>query len=613
MTSALRPFLPAVFGFTSLLAVASSAFAADEGLEGYRNVRDAVTAQIQAAKQSAEGLTGYLGIVLGVGADGLPVVEEVGAGSPAQAAHIEKGDVVVSIGGVAVKTPDAARNALQSKAPGDEVTLSIRRGGKTIDVSATLGATSRPIKFGERRAVMGVRVGPGTEMAGLTIISLTKGKPAAEAGLRLGDVILKVNGSELSEALSLTNALMEKAPGDSVTLLVRRKTEELEKTITLVADETASALPPESRRILNTWKKDVYRMAVICVEYPDVKHNAKVEVKDWENAFFSRGTYNTVSATGQPVFGSMNDYYQEQSCGKLRVEGKVFDWIEVKKKRADYNQGTSATVKAEFLNEAIDAVLARDGKDALDGFDGLAFIYAGERFPTTNRGSLYWAHRSSVTHARKPWPYVIVAEGGEKMGNISTMCHETGHILGLPDLYARPENPGSEGVGSWCAMSNQSRDGRPQHFSAWCKEQLGWLQPVVVDPTVKQKLILGPVEGSVNECLKVLVKPDASEYFLLENRRKTGFDKSLPAEGLLIWHIVANRPVLEESHGVAGPFGPRTNLPMVPYPSKANNSFTPFTTPSSRSQLGGGPPVFITNIRKLEDGRVAFEIGYEFQ
>ena len=354
-------------------------------------------------------------------------------------------------------------------------------------------------------------------------------------------------------------------------------------------------------------------MAVICVEYPDVKHNEKVTVKDWENAFFSRGTYNTVNALGQPVFGSMNDYYQEQSCGKLRVEGKVFDWVQMKKKRADYDRGTSSTIKAEFLNEAIDTLLARDGKGALDGFDGIGFIYAGEKFPTTNRGSLYWAHRSSVTHERKPWPYVIIAEGGARMSNISTMCHETGHILGLPDLYARPENPGSEGVGSWCAMSNQARDGRPQHFSAWCKEQLGWLQPVVIDPTVKQKLILGPVEGLANECLKVLVKPDGSEYFLLENRRKTGFDKSVPAEGLLIWRVIGNRPTLEESHGVAGPFGPRTYLSSVPYPSKSNNSFTPFTTPSSRSQLGGGLPVFITNIRKLADGRVAFEIGYEFE
>jgi hypothetical protein len=54
---------------------------------------------------------------------------------------------------------------------------------------------------------------------------------------------------------------------------------------------------------------------------------------------------------------------------------------------------------------------------------------------------------------------------------------------------------------------------------------------------------------------KVLARPDGSEYFLLENRRKKGFDVSLPAEGLLIWRVIANRPILEESHGVEGPSG----------------------------------------------------------
>ena len=88
---------------------------------------------------------------------------------------------------------------------------------------------------------------------------------------------------------------------------------------------------------------------------------------------------------------------------------------------------------------------------------------------------------------------------------------------------------------------------------------------------------------------------------------------ALPAGGLLIWRVVNNRPVLEESHGVEGAAGPRSFLDEVPYPSKANNSFTPYTMPSSKSQLGGGLPVYITNIRKLPDGRVTFHIGYEYQ
>jgi M6 family metalloprotease-like protein len=131
----------------------------------------------------------------------------------------------------------------------------------------------------------------------------------------------------------------------------------------------------------------------------------------------------------------------------------------------------------------------------LRDFDGVFFIYAGGRF-RTNRGGIYWPHRGSVTYDSARTAYFIVPEGGEQMTNISVIAHEFGHMLGLPDLYARPENPGSEGLSLWCAMSNQAGAGRPQHMSAWCKERLGWLKPAVIDPTVPQKLILSPVEGS---------------------------------------------------------------------------------------------------------------------
>ena len=109
------------------------------------------------------------------------------------------------------------------------------------------------------------------------------------------------------------------------------------------------------------------------------------------------------------------------------------------------------------------------------------------------------------------------------------------------------------------------------------------------------------------------VRPDTSEYFLLEVRKKQGWDEKLPGEGLLVWRVLNNRPILEESHGVAGAQGPNVFLSAVPFPSAANNSFTPYTTPSSKSQLGGGVPVFVTNITRLPDGRVTFHIGYDYQ
>ena len=62
-----------------------------------------------------------------------------------------------------------------------------------------------------------------------------------------------------------------------------------------------------------------------------------------------------------------------------------------------------------------------------------------------------------------------------------------------------------------------------------------------------------------------------------------------------------------------GPTGPTVHLSAVPYPSAANNAFTPTTIPSSRSPQGGGLPIHITNINRHPDGRVSFRIGYEYE
>ena len=276
---------------------------------------------------------------------------------------------------------------------------------------------------------------------------------------------------------------------------------------------------------------------------------------------FSKGRVYTKSVTGQAAYGSMHDFYSEQSDGQLNVDGKAFNYVQVSKKRMEYNIGD----RYALLREAMDLLLKREGKDALKDFDGVFFIYAGGRAQVA-RGSLYWPHKSSVRYEGKNWPYFICPEGGERMANISVFCHEFGHMLGLPDLYARPENPGMEGVGVWSTMANQVGNGRPQQFDAWCKEKLGWVRPVVLDPAVKQKLILAPIEDSSRECFKIMVHPDGREYFLLENRGNKGFDKSLPGHGLLIWRVIGNRPVLEEAHGIAGPTGPRMFPWAVPFP-----------------------------------------------
>ncbi len=444
---------------------------------------------------------------------------------------------------------------------------------------------------------------------GVVIEQVLPGSVAEHAKLKVGEVVLKIDGTTVAGAVSLRDALADKKPDDTVTLTLLLAEKTVEMKMKLGAELAGEGRPAGWDRRAGYWTKPAYRIAIICVEYPDTKHNEKIPVKAWEDSMFSKGTYNKTSITGQTVYGSMHDYYLEQSYGNLKIEGKAFEYVEVSKKRSEYATGD----RSALLTEAMDKLLARDGKDALKDFDGVFYIYAGASYTPAIRGSLYWPHRASVNYKGKSWPYFICPEGGVRMANISVFCHEFGHMLGLPDLYARPERPGEEGVGVWCAMANQVGNGRPQQFCAWSKEKLGWVKPTTIDPTVKQKLILSPVEDSPKECFKVPLRPDGSEYLLLENRGKKGFDTSLPAHGLLIWRVVGNRPILEESHGVEGPSGPRVFLNSVPYPSSANDSFTPFTMPSSRSQLGGGAPVYITNIRRLPDGRITFQIGYEYQ
>jgi M6 family metalloprotease-like protein len=506
------------------------------------------------------------------------------------------------------------------------------------------------MSLGATPAYFGANLGEAKEGEGVKVDEVIAGSPAATAGLKSGDYMSKLEGADFTRPGRLADILFEKKPGDALTFAVRREGQEMALKAILVADTGGRGRgaggagrggaggaggargggggggggrggaggrgggPPTT-----IWKKDVFRLAVIAVEYPDAKHNAKISTHEWEEALFSRGIYGRKSsATGQPVFGSLNDYIHEQSYGGLRLEGKVFEWVEVGKKRGEYVQGSGTSNKTALLVEALAKINERDGKDAFQGFDGYLFIYAGDRV-RTNAGAVYYPHAGSIGQQNDNHPYFLNCEGGTRMSQVGTLVKEFGRVLGLPDLAARTESLGSEGLGVWCAMSDPLAvgqppipTGRPQHYSAWCKEKMGWLRPAVIDPTVKQKLILAPVEGSPNECVKVLVRPDGSEYLLLENRKKAGFDTDLPGEGLLIWRVTNGRPILEESHGVEGPTGPTVHLSAVPYPSSVNNAFTPDTAPSSRSPQGGGLPIHITEVQRLPDGRIAFQIGYDY-
>ncbi len=605
------------------LVVAAPAWPDRPDLAGYVPPEKAVTTTIRSAGPDREGLAGFLGVNT-VLKDGKLVVQSVKSDSPAAQAGILAGDHIVAIDGTTVTRDDQFREAILVRPPGEVVRLQIHRNGETREMAATLAAVSRPLRLGLERVFFGAQVSdPKDGDEGTPVESVSPNSPAAAAGVQVGDVLIKIEGNVVRRARELNDALAERRPGDTLKITLRRGATEIDTQVTLAADRGDSNVSdrPGLGRIgrspvnpvlasFSPWTKPTFRLAVIGVEFEDVKHHDKIPLKEWESALFSDRSYTGRNATGQRVYGSLRDYFADQSYGQFHVEGAVFDWVQVNKKRGDYSQGSGTSNRSALPTEAVTKWLTRDGNDRLKEFDGVFVIYAGNSV-RTNPGAVYYPHAGVLSVQGRRLPYIMCFEGGERMATLRDFARPFASMLGLVSLAARTENIGSEGVEDWCLMGNP-RGACPPSLSAWSKERMGWIKPAVIDPTVKQKIVLAPASSSPTQFVKILVRPDGSEYFLLENRTRDGWDSLLPGGGLLIWRVVNDRPVLEESHGIEGPAGPRVYPEMIPYPSPANHSFTPSTTPSSRSAKGGGLPVHITQIRRHSGGRISFQIGIEY-
>jgi S1-C subfamily serine protease len=68
---------------------------------------------------------------------------------------------------------------------------------------------------------------------GVLIVSLTPNGPAAKAGLKPGDIIVQVANKAVNDSTSLSDALLSKKPGESVTVQIYRGNQQLTVNVTL--------------------------------------------------------------------------------------------------------------------------------------------------------------------------------------------------------------------------------------------------------------------------------------------------------------------------------------------------------------------------------------------
>ncbi|HYN28741.1 MAG TPA: trypsin-like peptidase domain-containing protein [Dermatophilaceae bacterium] len=114
--------------------------------------------------------------------------------------------------------------------------------GFAIPVNETRTIASQLIEDGTaEHAYLGVTPRDGTasdgssKRAGAEITSVAPGTPAAEAGLRNGDVVIAVDGQRVDSALSLVANIRQRSVGDEVELTVLRDGKEQTLTATLTA------------------------------------------------------------------------------------------------------------------------------------------------------------------------------------------------------------------------------------------------------------------------------------------------------------------------------------------------------------------------------------------
>ena len=148
------------------------------------------------------------------------LVVRVFAGSPAEAAGLRAGDVIVSAGGKPVESRESFSTITATATAGQPLTLSVARNGSTRDVQVR--PTDPPNSLGLRilEQVAGLRV--ADESDAVIIDQVVRGSRADKIGLAPTDVIVAVNGTEVSSVKALNDEIIRGAERSSVVLSVAR-------------------------------------------------------------------------------------------------------------------------------------------------------------------------------------------------------------------------------------------------------------------------------------------------------------------------------------------------------------------------------------------------------
>lgn len=432
-------------------------------------------------------------------------------------------------------------------------------------------------------------------------------------------------------------------PADHTALLKSLPKEKMIEMASAKATESRSAF--KAKRKANTGLINNYpttgspKAMVLLVEFEDVRFTTPNPNAAFQ-ALASEKGYNYGGADGSTL-----DYFIAQSDGAFSPDFQVFGPIKVDQNEAYYGASTAMSYDTQAW------LMVRDACEKLhqqqpdldwsefdndgDGFvDSIFVFYAGYGQNEGAPSWTIWPHSAKLVdfyNIRLEYNGVLVNSyactnelqntSGDTRSGIGTFCHEYSHVLGLPDLYgtdgSKPFSPGDFELMDHGSYNNNGNT--PPNYSAFERYSVGWLNPRVLSGP--EDITLLTISEGEPEGKALMIRTDKEEeYFVLENRQQTGWDRYLPGHGMLIWHIDFDKSIWQLNQVNNQPQHQRVDLIEAdnvftdstrggdPFPGTSNNtSFTATSNPAMKTWTNYEPDMPLTDIHEAE-GVITFKV-----